>query len=268
MAMLAHKSSMPVSAGLGASSASSASQARDYQASTASHSRTPLTGSTQNGTFASPTESEFSEAYDGSDPVRYIPPISLCTFERFARQCERLAREHNLPLRYDQLPLRADQLPFRQYRFPLQKDQEQAPSWLYPVSAQVQKRPVHLDKPLPLICEPPAQIHELPAPVYEAAAPVYELPALECRPVVAVFEPPVAEHQAPERQLPSLSPQRPRFLSCPQLSSHYLEVANLRAIFNSDPSTWDERRVGEWLRSISCGQYAESFKGETPRFVS
>ena len=88
MAMLAHKSSMPMSAGGGSSSglgaastsasattggggSSMAAAAREYPGSaSASHSRTPLTGSTQNGTFASPTESEFSEAYDGPDPVR------------------------------------------------------------------------------------------------------------------------------------------------------------------------------------------------------
>ena len=66
MAMLAHKTSMPMSAGLGPSSA--AAQAREYPASNSSH-RTPLT-STHNGNFASPTESEFSEVYEGPDPVR------------------------------------------------------------------------------------------------------------------------------------------------------------------------------------------------------
>ena len=63
--MLAHKPSMPMS--LGQSSATS----RDYQPTNSSH-RTPLTGTTHNGTFASPTESEFSEAFDGPDPVRYV----------------------------------------------------------------------------------------------------------------------------------------------------------------------------------------------------
>ena len=32
---------------------------------------------------------------------------------------------------------------------------------------------------------------------------------------------------------------------------------------DNDCSSWDERRVGEWLRSISCGQYADAFKGES-----
>ena len=64
-AMLAHKPSMPMS--LGQSSATS----RDYQPNNSSH-RTPLTGTTHNGTFASPTESEFSEAFEGPDPVRYV----------------------------------------------------------------------------------------------------------------------------------------------------------------------------------------------------
>ena len=64
MALLAHKSSMPMSAGIG-----SGDSARDYM-SNSTHHRTPLTSTSHNNTFASPTESEFSEAFEGPDSVR------------------------------------------------------------------------------------------------------------------------------------------------------------------------------------------------------
>ena len=66
MAMLAHKTSFPTQMGIGPSQIPSS---RDYTSTIASH-RTPLLGSNQNGPFASPTESEFSEAFDGPDSVR------------------------------------------------------------------------------------------------------------------------------------------------------------------------------------------------------
>ena len=223
--MLAHKSSMPISAGsgggggLGASSASTG-VAREYQASTTSHSRTPLTGSTQSGTFASPTESEFSEAHDGSDAVRYAP-IFLDTFERFARTCAELARKHNLPLRYDELPLPPDQLPFRQYKYPKQQ---------------------HLS---PLLLAPP---DFSPIPLEEEAQPLPEVcvvPARKC--------------PSPERlqqALPAL-PSHASSFPPPQEMRSALEIWT-----DGQSSTWDERRVAEWLRSISCGQYTDAFKGE------
>lgn len=65
MAMLAHKTSFPSTLG----GTTQVSSTRDYGSSTASH-MTPVMGSTNNGSFASPTESEFSEAYDGPDSVR------------------------------------------------------------------------------------------------------------------------------------------------------------------------------------------------------
>ena len=66
MAMLASKSSFSNSMGMGSSQTSSSGQ---YTAGLSSH-RTPVIGSTQSGPFASPTESEFSEAFDGPDSVR------------------------------------------------------------------------------------------------------------------------------------------------------------------------------------------------------
>ena len=63
--MLAHKTSFPAHMGVGPSHVPSS---RDYS-SMASH-RTPLMVTNQNGPFASPTESEFSEAFDGPDSVR------------------------------------------------------------------------------------------------------------------------------------------------------------------------------------------------------
>lgn len=68
MAMLASKSSYPSSMGMGSTQASSSSQ---YSGTIANH-RTPVIGSSHNGPFASPTESEFSDGYDSSDTaVRY-----------------------------------------------------------------------------------------------------------------------------------------------------------------------------------------------------
>lgn len=58
MAMLAHKNSMPLGGGIGLTSS-----LRDYPSQ-----RTPLTA-THNGSFASPTESEFSESHDISEHV-------------------------------------------------------------------------------------------------------------------------------------------------------------------------------------------------------
>ena len=66
MAMLASKSSFSNSMGMGSSQASSAGQ---YTAGLSSH-RTPVIGSAHNGPFGSPTESEFSDAFDGPDSVR------------------------------------------------------------------------------------------------------------------------------------------------------------------------------------------------------
>jgi hypothetical protein len=62
MAMLAHKASMPLGVGMGPTSIP-----RDY--SNSAH-RTPMPSTTHNGSFASPTESEFSEAFEGPDAVR------------------------------------------------------------------------------------------------------------------------------------------------------------------------------------------------------
>ena len=172
--MLAHKSSMPVSAGLGASSGA----AREYQSNTPSHNRTPLTGSTQNGTFASPTESDFSEAYDGADAVRYAPISSSC----------------NSPAEVHQKHL-----------------------------AQHLAR--HLDS---LSRHSPAL-----SPHYQAH---------------------MQQHQSslgePETELPGL----PELPALPEDESDH------------DCSSWDERRVGEWLRSINCGQYADVFKGRMRLF--
>ena len=65
MAMLAHKASVPTSMGLGSNSGTSI---RDYAVGPSQ--RTPAMTTTHNGPFASPTESEFSEAYDAHDSIR------------------------------------------------------------------------------------------------------------------------------------------------------------------------------------------------------
>lgn len=66
MAMLAHKTSMPLGMGMGPTSVP-----RDYPSTSSSH-RTQMSNTMHNGCFASPTESEFSEAFDGVDAVRYV----------------------------------------------------------------------------------------------------------------------------------------------------------------------------------------------------
>ena len=66
MAMLASKASYPSSMGMGSSQTGSAGQ---YSAGLANH-RTPVLGTSHSAPFASPTESEFSEALDGPDSVR------------------------------------------------------------------------------------------------------------------------------------------------------------------------------------------------------
>ena len=66
MAMLAPKVPYPSSMGMGSGQTASAGQ---YSAGLSSH-RTPVVGTTHSAPFASPTESEFSEAFDGPDSVR------------------------------------------------------------------------------------------------------------------------------------------------------------------------------------------------------
>lgn len=68
MTMLAHQVSFPASLGMGPTQIPST---REYTSVPPSH-RTPVTGNTQNGPFASPTESEFSEHSEGRDSVRYV----------------------------------------------------------------------------------------------------------------------------------------------------------------------------------------------------
>lgn len=64
--MLAPKAPYPTSTGVAPGQASMAGQ---YSAALSSH-RTPLLGGAHNGTFVSPTESEFSEAFEGPGSVR------------------------------------------------------------------------------------------------------------------------------------------------------------------------------------------------------
>ncbi len=66
MAMLASKAPYPSSMGMSSSQSTSAAQ---YSAGLSNH-RTPVVGTTHSAPFASPTESEFSEAFDGPDSVR------------------------------------------------------------------------------------------------------------------------------------------------------------------------------------------------------
>ena len=68
MTMLAHQASFPASLGMGPTQIPST---REYTSVPPNH-RTPVTGNTQNGPFASPTESEFSEHSEGHDSVRYV----------------------------------------------------------------------------------------------------------------------------------------------------------------------------------------------------
>lgn len=68
MAMLASKSAYPVPpVGLPAGHATSAGQ--QYTTAVSTH-KVPAMSTSLNGTFASPTESEFSEAFEGPDSVR------------------------------------------------------------------------------------------------------------------------------------------------------------------------------------------------------
>ncbi|MCJ1247238.1 ATP binding [Trapelia coarctata] len=64
--MLAHQASFPASLGMGPTQIPST---REYTSVPPSH-RTPVMGNTQNGPFASPTESEFSDPSEGHDSVR------------------------------------------------------------------------------------------------------------------------------------------------------------------------------------------------------
>jgi hypothetical protein len=67
MTMLAHQASFPASLGMGPQIVS----ARDYGYGPPINHRTPGFGPLpNNGGFASPTESEFSEPSDGPDSVR------------------------------------------------------------------------------------------------------------------------------------------------------------------------------------------------------
>lgn len=66
MAVLASKTSYPSSMGMGSNSTTSVGP---YPNTVANY-RTPAIGSSRNGPFASPTESEFSESYDPPDSVR------------------------------------------------------------------------------------------------------------------------------------------------------------------------------------------------------
>lgn len=64
--MLASKAPYPTATGMASAQASTAAQ---YSAGLSSH-RTPVLGGTHNGTFVSPTESEFSDAFEGPDSVK------------------------------------------------------------------------------------------------------------------------------------------------------------------------------------------------------
>ena len=65
MTACVHKTSVPMGMNMGPTSIP-----RDYNPSSSSH-RTPMSSTMHNGSFASPTESEFSEAFEGPDAVRY-----------------------------------------------------------------------------------------------------------------------------------------------------------------------------------------------------
>ncbi|KAL8913458.1 MAG: hypothetical protein Q9171_001751 [Xanthocarpia ochracea] len=96
MAMLAAKSPYPSSMGMGSTQASSSSQ---YSNTLASH-RTPVIGSSHNGPFASPTESEFSDgAYEPSDTaVRSWDERRVCEWLRSINcaQYEQLFKHNNV----------------------------------------------------------------------------------------------------------------------------------------------------------------------------
>ncbi|KAL8701451.1 MAG: hypothetical protein Q9201_004903 [Fulgogasparrea decipioides] len=95
MAMLASKSSYPSSMGMGSTQPSSSSQ---YSNTLTSH-RTPVIGSSHNGPFASPTESEFSDGYDSSDTaVRSWDERRVCEWLRSINcaQYEQLFKVNNV----------------------------------------------------------------------------------------------------------------------------------------------------------------------------
>ncbi|KAL8971516.1 MAG: hypothetical protein Q9183_001018 [Haloplaca sp. 2 TL-2023] len=92
--MLASKSSYPPSMGMGSTQAPSS----QYSTTVASH-RTPVIGSSHNGPFASPTESEFSDGYDSSDAaVRSWDEKRVCDWLRSINcsQYEQLFRINNV----------------------------------------------------------------------------------------------------------------------------------------------------------------------------
>ena len=68
MAMLASKNSYPAPLGI-SSSGHASSAGQQYAAGIAAY-KVPAMTAAHNGTFASPTESEFSETFEGPDPVR------------------------------------------------------------------------------------------------------------------------------------------------------------------------------------------------------
>ncbi|KAL8639760.1 MAG: hypothetical protein Q9228_003243 [Teloschistes exilis] len=96
MTMLASKSSYPSSMGMGSTQPSSSSS--QYSSSLANH-RTPVIGTSHNGPFASPTESEFSDGYDSSDTaVRSWDEKRVCEWLRSINctQYEQLFKLNNV----------------------------------------------------------------------------------------------------------------------------------------------------------------------------
>ncbi|KAL9002927.1 MAG: hypothetical protein Q9188_004182 [Gyalolechia gomerana] len=95
MAMLASKSSYSSSLGMASTQASSSSQ---YSSALSNH-RTPVIGSSHNGPFASPTESEFSEGYEPSETaVRSWDEKRVCEWLRSINcvQYEHLFKANNV----------------------------------------------------------------------------------------------------------------------------------------------------------------------------
>lgn len=93
--MLASKSSYPSSLGMPSTQPSSSSQ---YSSALSNH-RTPVIGSSHNGPFASPTESEFSEGYEPSDTaVRSWDEKRVCEWLRSINcaQYEHLFKVNNV----------------------------------------------------------------------------------------------------------------------------------------------------------------------------
>ncbi|KAI9679114.1 MAG: ATP binding [Trizodia sp. TS-e1964] len=97
MAMLASKSPFPTARGMSTSSQMSSSTPQSAGAGIHTAHRLPMISAASHGSFASPTESEFSEAFEGPDSVRCWSENRVGEWLReiHCGQYEALFKEHN-----------------------------------------------------------------------------------------------------------------------------------------------------------------------------